>query len=772
MHISIEGIDGVGKTTTSKIVAKKLGFHFIEKPLKYLFDTEDFSENNAQIRDIINLLINDDEDNINTKHYIRIRDMMNNQEDRFLSAWFYGLGNIFLKEMFKDKDIVTDRHLLSNYAWSGTENNKKIYDLIIDRIGLPNYTFILYAKKDSIIERLKNRAKQELNEVDSDYCKIDLSDELYRKMKDFCSMYNINYHLIDTSYLTAEETADKIIKYIQSSYLSIGHDMKYVSLYSALGFIEEEQYIYVKAYNNFSVYINVKEQFVDYGVSIKILDSDKLTLKHHKDFVILECVDRLLTNSISSNKIKVFSKGDTVDIIVENIGIHCKEWGDDYLDSCSNFELSKNYTYNVVYTSRLSSGLLEYKNTIYANGNKYIYGFFEKGSSLLNPKLLLKKHIKIELLENKEDYKIEEDRLIRYKGNNEYIKITNGISSIESSAFWDCNNLKEVVLPKTLIKLGGDAFYYCKYLKKLTISKNVSVIGDNPFAGCEDLIIENDSPHFILENGVLYNKDKTILIHYTPSNINKEFVIPDGIAVLGKHCFYNCKNLEKITISSSVALFKNNPFSGCSNLKEIENNSKYYHFYNGLILNRFRTIVISCLNNIEMDVLVFPESVTTIARNSFYNCKGIKKIILSENINNISYNPFAGCPDLILESNTKHFPVKDDILYKGSDFSYVQRGSIYSNVNLIDTVKVIGRGAFSGHENLERIDFSNVTNIQKSSFSNCKNLLDIKLSDTLKYIETWAFAYCDKLKSASINRHTTIEDNAFNYSPTKIIMED
>ena len=376
------------------------------------------------------------------------------------------------------------------------------------------------------------------------------------------------------------------------------------------------------------------------------------------------------------------------------------------------------------------------------------------------------------MLENKEDYKIEEDRLIRYKGNNEYIKIPNGISSIESSAFWDCNNLKEVVLPKTLIKLGGDAFYYCKCLKKLTISKNVSVIGDNPFAGCEDLIIENDSPHFILENGVLYNRDKTILIHYTPSNINKEFVIPDGVTILGKHCFYNCKNLEKITIPSSVVLFKNNPFSGCCNLKEIENNSKYYHFYNGLILNRFRTIVISCLNSIEMDVLIFPESVTTIARNAFYDCKYIKKIILSENINNISYNPFAGCPDLILESNTEHFPVKDDILYKGSDFSYVQRGSIYSNVNLMDTVKVIGRGAFSGHENLESIDFSNVINIQKSSFSNCKNLLDIKLPDTLKYIETWAFAYCHKLKSASINRHTIIEDNVFNYSPTKIIMKD
>ena len=39
-HISIEGFDGVGKTTISNIVAKELGFKFIEKPLHELFDEE------------------------------------------------------------------------------------------------------------------------------------------------------------------------------------------------------------------------------------------------------------------------------------------------------------------------------------------------------------------------------------------------------------------------------------------------------------------------------------------------------------------------------------------------------------------------------------------------------------------------------------------------------------------------------------------------------------------------------------------------------------
>jgi len=38
MHIAIEGMDGVGKTTVAKELARRLTFSFIEKPLHYLFE--------------------------------------------------------------------------------------------------------------------------------------------------------------------------------------------------------------------------------------------------------------------------------------------------------------------------------------------------------------------------------------------------------------------------------------------------------------------------------------------------------------------------------------------------------------------------------------------------------------------------------------------------------------------------------------------------------------------------------------------------------------
>ncbi len=97
LHISIEGMDGVGKSTTSKMLADKLDFILVEKPLHYLFDKNGSMEN-----------------------YLKIRYYVNIQEDRVFTSWFYGLGNVYLYHKFKGQNIITDRHLLSNYCWSGT----------------------------------------------------------------------------------------------------------------------------------------------------------------------------------------------------------------------------------------------------------------------------------------------------------------------------------------------------------------------------------------------------------------------------------------------------------------------------------------------------------------------------------------------------------------------------------------------------------------------------------------------------------------------------
>lgn len=184
VHISIEGFDGVGKSTVCEEVSKRLGYDFIEKPLHYLFDEQGEMSN-----------------------YIDIRDKVNKDPNRVFTSWFYGLGNIYLNTRFGSSNIITDRHIVSNYAWSGLEENKDIFELVLKKIGTPNITIILYSKPEVIKKRMMIR-----DENDTDLVKISRSEEIYEKMIGFCEEFKLDFVLIDTTNLGINEVVKSVLK--------------------------------------------------------------------------------------------------------------------------------------------------------------------------------------------------------------------------------------------------------------------------------------------------------------------------------------------------------------------------------------------------------------------------------------------------------------------------------------------------------------------------------------------------------------------------------
>ncbi|MBO4532860.1 MAG: deoxynucleoside kinase [Treponema sp.] len=186
MHIAIEGMDGVGKTTVCRILAQKLGFTFVEKPLHYIFDDSPQS----------------------VEQYQKIARRVNESPDRDFTAWFYGLNNLFLHSKFKGQNIITDRHIVSNYCWSGAGCNSDIYDLLIKKIGMPDYTIILYADPQAIEYRLKQR-----DENDPNLSKLALSELAYARMISFCREKKFPFTVVDTSDNNSPEQIANLIVY-------------------------------------------------------------------------------------------------------------------------------------------------------------------------------------------------------------------------------------------------------------------------------------------------------------------------------------------------------------------------------------------------------------------------------------------------------------------------------------------------------------------------------------------------------------------------------
>ena len=67
---------------------------------------------------------------------------------------------------------------------------------------------------------------------------------------------------------------------------------------------------------------------------------------------------------------------------------------------------------------------------------------------------------------------------VTYNGN------TYSVTSIGSSAFYDCSGLTSVIIPNSVTNIGSEAFSACSGLTSVTIPNSVTSIGSYAFREC------------------------------------------------------------------------------------------------------------------------------------------------------------------------------------------------------------------------------------------------------------------------------------------------
>ena len=94
------------------------------------------------------------------------------------------------------------------------------------------------------------------------------------------------------------------------------------------------------------------------------------------------------------------------------------------------------------------------------------------------------------------------------------ISIPNSVTSIENFVFSGCTSLTNISIPSSVTSIGYDAFYGCR-LNKLHIPKSLERLETSAVYGqLAEITVEQDNDNFIIDDGVLYSRDRSVLFYY------------------------------------------------------------------------------------------------------------------------------------------------------------------------------------------------------------------------------------------------------------------
>ena len=364
-----------------------------------------------------------------------------------------------------------------------------------------------------------------------------------------------------------------------------------------------------------------------------------------------------------------------------------------------------------------------------------------------------------------------------YDNNITAIVIPYGIEVIGESAFQRCSLLREIVIPPTVRRIGKGAFYGCKYLHSINLPSHLNKIESLVFYGCQ-FLEKIDIPSGVEEIGVsAFNDCSSLKKIELPHSLKKiessafhncsslrSIRIPGSVKSLdGFLCFWKCEGLREIEIEEGVEVL-NSVFSDCTSVKTIviPNSLKNVDGYSFECMPALKNIVLAKDNPnfVFIDGVLYskdikrlirylpkrestfevPQSVRTIDKMAFRNCRHLEEIILHDSIREIDCFAFEHCTKL-------------------------------KKIVLSSKLKKLGNNTFFGCSSLSEVVIPDgLIDIGWWNFGGCKSLTHLHLPGTLRHISTGCASSIRSYTVSSNNKYlTTIDGIVYNKKVTKLL---
>lgn len=254
-----------------------------------------------------------------------------------------------------------------------------------------------------------------------------------------------------------------------------------------------------------------------------------------------------------------------------------------------------------------------------------------------------------------------------YQNGASEIVIPDTVTRIAEIAFSGCTNLKRINLPAELTEIGNRVFEGCTSLTSIEIPAKVETIGEEVFYGCtgmEEFKVASGSEHFIAEEGVLMDKDKTIIYAYPLASSETYYKAPDTVKEIFISAFAGSKNLQSVDISTAETI-GSYAFEDCAALTSVQ----------------------------------LGEPLTSLGTCAFYNCDALKAVRTYNNLDAIgtaalgfNYDEMAG-EDVLVEDFTIYAAEGS----AGANYAYSYEIELETDVSLYEapdapaeTVEIFG----------------------------------------------------------------------------------
>jgi hypothetical protein len=251
----------------------------------------------------------------------------------------------------------------------------------------------------------------------------------------------------------------------------------------------------------------------------------------------------------------------------------------------------------------------------------------------------------------------------RYKGtmpDNTRLTLREGTVGIAGSAFYRCGGLTAITIPdsvvsidswafgrsgiasvtfgKSVSSIGGDAFRDCKNLTEMTIPASVTFIDSSAFVENTNLTLAVDAgnPAYSMQDGVLYNKNKTMLVWYPAGKTGNSFVVPKTMTSIPELKFF-------ALLGNLVASI------------EVEAGSTAYSAQDGVLYNKDKTTLVCYPVGKTGNSFAVPNTVTSIGRGAFIKCKNLTSVSFPASLSSIGANAFrdTGLTSITIPASVK-----------------------------------------------------------------------------------------------------------------------